>query len=336
MLYSSSAPIPPSRPPRKLNLRFQEKSGQSGISDYLSFIRNELGTPVDPFRSYKIGEGQFKAHVRIVFISKDIEVAHIRATEHVVIGGAPIFRPKHPFYEFHLGRVNDESNKQQEQLKLVDPNKAFNWYADERFELFIIRISKNILLPMLGNSIDSYIGKSLGLQNTYCKTLSSFVRSAFPVMFRSENPMEVGALAAALLDLIIGAFSNIEPNVEGLNSGNALLLKAAMEFMDSNFLSEDLTPETIAEELKISRSHLYSLFRSQSLSVSREIWSRRLIYANSLLKDPRHLNKTISEIAFTCGFNSLAHFSRMYRSKYSVSPRKAREKIMKEKKTGCH
>ncbi|WP_416221651.1 helix-turn-helix domain-containing protein [Rhodohalobacter sp.] len=31
-------------------------------------------------------------------------------------------------------------------------------------------------------------------------------------------------------------------------------------------------------------------------------------------------NKTISQIAFDCGFNNLSHFSRTYKAEYGMSP----------------
>ncbi|MER9917793.1 MULTISPECIES: helix-turn-helix domain-containing protein [unclassified Mesorhizobium] len=51
----------------------------------------------------------------------------------------------------------------------------------------------------------------------------------------------------------------------------------------------------------------------------RFVWDRRLERSKEELLSPARVSPTISEIAFACGFNSSAHFSRAFESRYDVA-----------------
>lgn len=127
-------------------------------------------------------------------------------------------------------------------------------------------------------------------------------------------------------NLIVGAFSHVPTNMTHSDAGRAALFSQAIDYIDSHCLTHDLRPQDIATHLNISLSHLYSLFRQRGQSVSSEIWNRRLLCAHSMLHDGRHNNKSITEIGFFCRFTSLAHFSRMYKKHFAMSPSEQRKK----------
>lgn len=39
------------------------------------------------------------------------------------------------------------------------------------------------------------------------------------------------------------------------------------------------------------------------------------------LSDPLHASRSVSDIAFACGFNDAAHFSRSFRARFGCAPR---------------
>ena len=56
------------------------------------------------------------------------------------------------------------------------------------------------------------------------------------------------------------------------------------------------------------------------------MWDRRLERSREALMAGN--GASISEIAFACGFNSSAHFSRAFKAKYEVSPRELRDTVL--------
>ena len=51
------------------------------------------------------------------------------------------------------------------------------------------------------------------------------------------------------------------------------------------------------------------------------ILRRRLEECAMQLRDPIWARRTITEIAFSWGFNNATHFARVFREKYGLSPR---------------
>jgi AraC family transcriptional activator of tynA and feaB len=85
-----------------------------------------------------------------------------------------------------------------------------------------------------------------------------------------------------------------------------------------------LKPGTIAKAVGVSRRYLDNLFQTQDTSIARYIWARRLQGCKRDLADSRLVGRSITEIAFSWGFNSASHFSRTFSERYGVSPSQAR------------
>lgn len=101
--------------------------------------------------------------------------------------------------------------------------------------------------------------------------------------------------------------------------------------IEENLHRDDLTPLTIARELGVSRTQLYRQFEKVG-GVRSYIRRRRLRRSLIALCDPRHLDRRIGEIAYDAGFADEAHFSRLFRQRFGVSPREARASA----RTGTH
>jgi len=93
------------------------------------------------------------------------------------------------------------------------------------------------------------------------------------------------------------------------------------ETVERNVHDADLTPATIAAELKLSARYINQLLEAEGTSLSRYIWSRRLDRCAEQLKDPALRAHGVSQIAMNNGFNDLSHFSKAFRIKFGVAPR---------------
>jgi AraC family transcriptional regulator, positive regulator of tynA and feaB len=77
----------------------------------------------------------------------------------------------------------------------------------------------------------------------------------------------------------------------------------------------------IAAALAMSARYVSDIFGANEQSVSHYIWERRLQKCHAALADPFQRGRSISSIAFGWGFNDTSHFSRLFKSRYGVSPR---------------
>ncbi|MGW1027151.1 AraC-like ligand-binding domain-containing protein [Streptomyces sp. NPDC002577] len=104
--------------------------------------------------------------------------------------------------------------------------------------------------------------------------------------------------------------------------GNRTLLLRIQAFIDRHLADPDLTPQAIARAHHISLRYLHQLFESEDATVGRWIQRRRLEECRRELARPN--GPTIAAVAHRCGFTSAAHFSRVFRAAYGMSPREWR------------
>ncbi|NEV65014.1 helix-turn-helix domain-containing protein [Thiorhodococcus minor] len=93
-----------------------------------------------------------------------------------------------------------------------------------------------------------------------------------------------------------------------------------------NLRNPELSVELIAESVGMSPRQIHRLFLDEGISIMRWVWTQRLeqCYRELLQSDSAH--RSISDIAYTWGFNDSSHFSRAFRKHFGVSPSQARRR----------
>lgn len=89
-------------------------------------------------------------------------------------------------------------------------------------------------------------------------------------------------------------------------------------------LQRNVPVVTLCQELNFSKATLYRLFEPHG-GVRAYIQARRLRRCAEELLSPRHAQRRIYEIAYRWGFPSEAHFSRVFKQKFGISPSEARK-----------
>ena len=77
----------------------------------------------------------------------------------------------------------------------------------------------------------------------------------------------------------------------------------------------------VAEGCGISPRYISFLLQLHCVSYSNLIWEKRLKLAAAWLLSSKSATVPISEIAYSVGFKSTAHFSRMFKREFGMSPR---------------
>jgi acetamidase/formamidase/AraC-like DNA-binding protein len=86
----------------------------------------------------------------------------------------------------------------------------------------------------------------------------------------------------------------------------------------------ELTPARVAQAEGISERYLQKLFEGTGDNFTHYLRQRRLHRTRDELANPANASQSVSEIAFRCGFNDAAHFSRAFRERFGLSPREFR------------
>ena len=101
------------------------------------------------------------------------------------------------------------------------------------------------------------------------------------------------------------------------------MYRDACRVIELRFRDPDLTPDQIARELHISTRSLSRLFAAHHETVMRRVFDVRIRHAMKLLAAPAH--RSITEIAFACGFNDISHFGRAFAVRVQRTPSEWRQ-----------
>lgn len=172
-------------------------------------------------------------------------------------------------------------------------------------------------------TIDEVIARPFSCRAGAGRILRDFVRT---LLNESEKVSVQAAaeLANTLLDLLmLGLNENVEI-APVLPQNKTPRLVQIKQFVDENLADHALTIDRIAEELHLSKRHIHTIFADEELTLSRYIWQQRLEQCRQSLADSRLAGYSINEIAFSWGFNSAAHFSRLFKQEFGLSPKSYR------------
>jgi len=112
-------------------------------------------------------------------------------------------------------------------------------------------------------------------------------------------------------------------NHEEAATGNELI-DGIVKYIKQNFMGE-IKLSTVAKLKSVSPEHLSRTFKAcTGFGFNEYVTLLRLRKAEEMIKTDPH--RTISEIAYECGFNDGNYFSYKFKKMYGISPIKAREK----------
>ena len=110
----------------------------------------------------------------------------------------------------------------------------------------------------------------------------------------------------------------LSPSKIVIESKEEAFLKKALEVVDENISNSDFSVELFQQLMGMSRMQLHRKLKAlTNFSASEFIRDIRLQRAADLLIDK---NLNVSEIAYSCGFNSVSYFTQCFTQKYGKNP----------------
>ena len=185
------------------------------------------------------------------------------------------------------------------------------------------------------------------LRQKFAESINADLRQPFQNVFESlneimeretdeqryEKQQQVFSHVEELLDAVskLGAVgqehSRLNPEVRELEivSLDEKLVKGATDYVEGNLDNADITVETMAEALGMSRVHLYKrLTAITGMSPSEFIRQIRLRHAEQLLSRSQ---LTVAEVAYKVGFNNPRYLSKYFKEQYGVMPSEYKGKL---------
>ncbi|CAG7607731.1 helix-turn-helix domain-containing protein [Leucobacter soli] len=204
-------------------------------------------------------------------------------------------------------------------LSIYDTSRPYSLLFTEEFRNLIVMFPKD-RLELPGPDAQQLTAESLGAEHPGLGAVLTAFLSQFPEQLTDLGPRVQTKLAHTSLDLIGTLLSTILGADPAQQDPHQVLLRRIHEYIDDHLASPDLSPGGVAAAHYISKRHLHALFHETGMTVSTWVRERRLERCRQDLLDPRFEDRPVSAIAARWGLMDAAHFSRVFKETFGVSP----------------
>ena len=101
---------------------------------------------------------------------------------------------------------------------------------------------------------------------------------------------------------------------------HAAIFLGACQVIALKFGDPNLTPDRIAQDLNVSTRTLARVFAAKDETIMRRLIDERVRQAAKFLTAEAWAHRSVTEIAFGCGFNDASHFGRVFVAKMHMTP----------------
>jgi len=205
---------------------------------------------------------------------------------------------------------------------LYDTTRPYNLVMPEEFDMLVLQFDRQFLLERCPFP-EPLTAVRMRSDGNVTAPVSSFLRSLEPFASGEENAVS-RQLATSALDLLGVALADHFGDAMAPGSSGTKHFLRACTYINAYADDPDLDPARIASSIGVSLRYLHQLFRDHNTTVTTYLMRRRLARCRDDLVSGQHRAKTITDIAFSHGFKSPAHFSRCFAEAYGTTPSDAR------------
>jgi AraC-like DNA-binding protein len=278
-------------------------------------------------RVANLDEGPLDASIDAYEVGQ-LRMYRIEAPAHHVVRDAACGElPSDDFYKLVL-QVAGQGVVEQQQRRVVldpghwilyDPRIPYSITNPKRCSLLVTQVPRSALaglrlpVPHAGEMGTHNIAGLHGVFGSYLQALSEQLQKLPDGVGHTVSESVVGLLASTLAESL-------------QRSGAPMPLPSVMkmrvrQYVQTHVADPDLSIQRIAEALRCSKRYLHRVFEDDECGLERHIWAARLDRCRSALADQTNEGRSVADIAFDWGFKSSAHFCRLFKQEYGVTPR---------------
>lgn len=202
-------------------------------------------------------------------------------------------------------------------LILMDPRRTIVGAQYGPADALIVKIPDRMLCniaPRASAYCSIPVDSSVGSANILAKMIRDFW-----IWNDSLTEYDHQVLPESMLRLINAVFNNTSDK-EIAQQQKGQQFERLQLIIAGNLYESHLSVDFLCHRLDVSRTSLYTLTRAFGTSVERLIFDARLTAVAARLLDPVFNHLSVTEIAFSIGFQELSHFSRRFKQRFGQSP----------------
>ncbi len=221
---------------------------------------------------------------------------------------------------YHNGR---ESELETGDFVLCDTALPHYFTTQAHSITVMVRVPGEVLRAYLPTP-EQFCGRRLGRAMGVTGTAAAMARELSIGVGSDIEPGCEDRVARYLLEMISMSYTMGVETVEEASAIAWQRRKDVIQFIEDNLRDPELSPATISAGLRISPRYLRTVFAPGGEKMSAYILRRRLEECARQMSNPAWAAHTLTEIAFSWGFNSAAHFTRTFHERYGMAPREYR------------
>lgn len=206
---------------------------------------------------------------------------------------------------------------------LCDTGLPHYFLTHDQSVTVMVRVPHEILRTHLPTP-EQFCGERLGRASGLTGTVAAMVRELSSGMSTGIGPVQEERVARYLLEMMSMSYTIGVDAAEDLSAVAWQLRKNVIQYIEDNLRDPELSPSSISAGLRVSARYLRTVFVSAGDNMRAYILRRRLEECARQMCNPAWRAHTLTEIAFSWGFNSAAHFTRKFHEKYGMAPREYR------------
>lgn len=234
--------------------------------------------------------------------------------------------PNDEFYKLVL-QVSGRGVVEQQQRRVVlqpghwilyDPRTPYSITNPERCTLLVTQVPRALLAglrlpgPHAGETGDSNVAGLHGVFGSYLRALSDQLPGLPDGTGPAVSESVIGLLGSTLGEML-------KRSGEPVPLASMLKMRAS-QYVRTHLSDPELSIQRIADALRCSKRYLHRVFEDDAVSLERQIWNYRLERCHSALTHEANANRSAAEIGYAWGFRSSAHFSRLFKQHYGITP----------------
>lgn len=203
---------------------------------------------------------------------------------------------------------------------LYDSNRPYTLHFDRPFQQIVLMLPGPMLRSALRDTRQltaTAVPGSRGagrLLIEMIRTLSADIGVLAPV--------SAAAVADSVTQILVAGLSALPAaQAQGVSRRTAFHREQLKALVQGRLRDPALNVAGLAHALRLTPSTLHRAWAGEACSLADWIRAQRLDTARRDLVDPARAGCSVSEIAYGCGFNDAAHFSRAFRARFGCSPR---------------
>ncbi|EXL10590.1 helix-turn-helix domain-containing protein [Aquamicrobium defluvii] len=295
------------------------------------FARRFLGLDIEP--TY---DDAFYSETSLLALP-NVSMIEVRNRAQIVRRASDLLADGNDALFLYVNLVGTTVSSQSGREEVLRPGDAVFMSAAETFQQEQFELSKDLVFSLprkqlreLVPGIEDMVGVHIPRDTPTLRLLEGYASAAMAADGLPLTPALQQTVASHILDLVVlvaGANGDAAqlPSHRGLR---AVRLHAIKRWVKIHLTSPALSVNTAAAAFGVSPRSVQLLFESEGTTFTRYVLNERLALAHRRLSMPGSASRTITEIAYDCGFTDISYFNRSFRKTYGETPSGVRQQSL--------